>query len=586
MNSIHQYVHTRGMTLVEVIFAIAVLLLVFGGVMVSFQFMVSLIGSSKAQAGGLSLANEKMEYIRSLPYDDVGTIGGIPDGPILQLSTSTLNGFVYTERVLIEYVDSPADGEGLSDINGILADYKLVKIEYSWTDKVGAKNISLISNIIPKGIETTAGGGTLVVNAFDATVQPVSGAAVHVYNNTGSTTIDTIRYSNSSGVAMFAGAPALSNYEITVTSDGYSTDQTYSASIENPNPITPHVAVLESEVSTMNFQIDELSDLNVVTVGVPTTGTFEDLFDDTGDIATSTDVTVSAGEVTLAGAPSSYSATGSLFSVPINPGPLDSWDTLAYQGVFPIDTSLVVRVYDATSSTTLSLIPDTDLPGNSTGFTPGSTDLTSLDTNIYQKLSLGVTLGTTDTTTTSKLFSWNVTYTVSQPVITNVPFALTGNKKIGLTASSTPVFKYSQSFSTDGTGNIAIPNLEWDVYDVVVTNTSYDVAEACSDIPYSLEPGVSQTLTLTLAPSTARSLRVNVVDINGVEIPNATVDLSRAGFSDSAVTTTCGQTFFNTGLSSAIDYVLTVSAFGYDTQMLTDVAIEGTTVSVVVLTSV
>jgi hypothetical protein len=576
----------RGMTLIEVIFSIAVLVLVFGGIMVSFQFMLALVGSSKAQAGAIALANEKLEYIRSLPYDSIGTIGGIPDGPIPQVSTTSMNGVKYTERVLIEYIDAPEDGEGAGDSNGILADYKLAKVVYSWTDKSGENSISLISNIIPKGIETTAGGGTLRVNVFDANVAPVAGAAVHVYNDSGPTTIDTVRYTNSDGVALFSGAPALANYQIDVSLSGYSSDQTYQASVSNPNPSTLPVAVLESQVSTMNFQIDRLSDLRVATLGLPTVGEFEDLFDDTYGVATSTDVSIALGEVTLAGTSGSYSSLGTVFSTSIEPGTLDSWNTFSYQSRTPANTTIRAQVYDLTSPTTPVLISDADLPGNSIGFGPGTTDLSGLDTGVYQKLALGAVLTSDDTATTSALLEWNVTYTVSQTAIAHVPFTIKGSKSIGVDASSAPIPKYSALFTTDATGVTDITNLEWDIYDVIVTDTSYDVAEACRDIPYVLEPGVSETLTLTLASEVTYSLRVHVVDINGDEIPNATVDVSRTGFSESKDTSICGQVFFNSGLSSASDYTLNVSAFGYTSQQITDFTVDGTNTTTITLTSV
>src|SRR5688572_440861 len=123
---------SRGMSFVEVVVTTAIVTLVFGGLMASFQVSISLIGRSKAEAGALALASERLEYIRSLSYDDVGTVGGIPEGAIPQTASSTLNGVSYDERVLVQYVDAEEDGSGSDDINGILADYKQVKVEYRW----------------------------------------------------------------------------------------------------------------------------------------------------------------------------------------------------------------------------------------------------------------------------------------------------------------------------------------------------------------------------------------------------------------------------------------------------------------------
>lgn len=571
------------MTLVEVLIAIGLLTLVFGGILAAFQVITQLIGSSKAQAGAVSLANEKMEYIRSLPYNDVGTISGIPNGPIPQTASTSLNGIAYQIRVLIEYIDDPADGTGASDLNSILADYKLVKVTYSWDANGVSKEVSLLSNIVPRGIETTVGGGTLAVNVFDATVTPVSGAAVRVYNNTGTTTIDTTRYTNIDGIALFSGAPALGGYEITVTDTGYSTDQTYSASTTNPNPVTSHVAVLESQISTMNFQIDRVSSLEVVTLGIPTTDTFEDPFDDMSNTGSSTDTTVSFGALKLEETAGVYVGSGTVFSSTITPVSLASWDTLYVEAIAPTDTTLRVQVYDSTGTTTRTLVSDTALPGNALGFVGGSVNLTSLDTSVYQSLVLGATLTSANTATTSELLLWRITYTESQSPIASVPFTLTSLKSIGTDVSLQPIAKYQKSHTTDGTGDITISNLEWGIYDVAVADASYTIAEACKNIPYSLQPNVNETLTLILAPSVARSLRVIVQDSAGGEVSNAEVTLSQGGFTAVADTSSCGQVFFNSGVPSAIDFSLTVDAFGFVTQTITDIEITSSEELVVTL---
>ena len=104
-----------GMTLVEVVIASALVLLVFGAIMTAFQTILTLVGSSKAQAGAVSLANGRMEYIRSLPYNSIGTLAGIPQGVLPELATTSLNGVTYNERILVEYIDDPKDGSGATD---------------------------------------------------------------------------------------------------------------------------------------------------------------------------------------------------------------------------------------------------------------------------------------------------------------------------------------------------------------------------------------------------------------------------------------------------------------------------------------
>jgi hypothetical protein len=547
--------------------------------------MIELLGRSKAEAGALALATEQLEYVRSLPYDSVGTVGGIPNGLIPQNATTTLNGIAYNQRIVVEYVDAPEDGIGASDSNAILADYKRVKVEYSWSNKGAPQSMSLISNIVPRGIETTAGGGTLRVNVFDSTVQPVAGAAVHVYNDTTTTTVDTIRYTNVDGVALFSGAPAAANYQITVTDAGYSTDQTYSSSSTNPNPITPHVAVLQSEVSTMNFQIDALSDLMVKTIGSPTTEEYTDTFSDASDIATSTTIVVGGGSVVLSGGVGSYAASGELFSTSTIPSPISSWSLARLSASTSVDTDIRMHVYEVAGGV-YTLIPDGVLSGNSSGFSSGPVDISSIDPVTYPTLALGGVLTSTNVNETPELFSWGIEHVVSEPPIPNISYTLTSNKTIGTTASATPVYKYQDTHVTDGNGESQLIDMEWDIYDVAINTGGYMVKEACSGIPFILGAGTTDTLTLTLAAATTASLRVIIENGSGDPIPDATVDLSRTGFSDSEDTSACGQAYFPAGLSEATDYQLDVSAAGYTNNTVTDVVIsEGSNVTTVILSA-
>ncbi len=564
------------MTLVELLVAIALLMLVFGGILTAFQTILKLVGSSKAHAGALSLANERMEYIRSLPYASVGTVSGIPNGAIPQNATTTLNGITFAERVLIEYIDDPKDGTGSFDDNGIVSDYKRAKVEFSWVENGGnIKIISLITNVIPPGIETTAGGGTVRVNVFDASVQPLAGASVRLYNNSGTTTIDVTRNTNASGVALFSGAPARANYQITVTDTGYSTDKTYSATTSNPIPTTAHVAVLEAEVSTMNFQIDALSQLTVYTKDVATTNTFIDSFVDGTLVSATTSVQIVGGKAMLAGSAGSFAPLGTLFSDTVGPTPLLSWDTAVIESVVPSNTSLRARVYAVSGTSTRTLIPDTALAGNSAGFSSGNVSLATINAVTYPSLSLGAEFTSASTATSSSLLSWRVGYTNAQSAISNIPFTFTSAKVIGSNLDLTPVYKYQGSFSTNAVGMRVFTGLEWGGYNVVVTNSSYDVAEACKDIPYTLAPGVNENLILSLAPNSPYSARVTVVGVSGTSIPNATVRLERGGFDETKTTSACGQVFYGGGMGPHDDYGLTVSATGFITQNINPVVVDG-----------
>ncbi len=544
--------------------------------------MTSLIGTSKAKAGALSLMTERMEYIRSLPYSTIGTQAGVPSGPIPQNSTTTLNSITYQERVLIQYVDDPADGTGSSDTNAILADYKQIKIEYTWNIRGKTETASLISNVVPNGIESTAGGGTIKVNVFDAATAPVVGAEVRFVNDTTTPTIDTVRYTDASGITYLSGAPAAANYEITVTNTGYSTDGTYTASTTNPNPATPPIAVLESQVSTMNFQIDKVSTLLMTTVNPASYGSFSDSFTDSVLIASTSNTVIAGGAVELQGGAGAYAVSGVVQSTSTSPSTLDQWYTVNFSASTSASTTVQVSVL-YNNGTEYVLLPDSVLAGNSAGFSSAPIDLSSVDSSTYNDLALQATLTSTDVNYTPQLHQWELQYITAQTPISGVGLSIAGSKSIGTDASSQPVLKYTASGVTDSNGVWEQDDIEWDVYTIDVTSSGYGIQEMCPPSPYSLSPDTSASMKITLGSATAQLLRVLVTQIDGTVIPNATIRLQNTGVDFTKQTSLCGQTYFDSGLYTADTYTLTVSAAGYSTEIVTDVTVNSSSTQTVVL---
>lgn len=568
-----------GLTFVGVIISAAIMLLIFGGLFSAFIAMIDVVSRQKAEAGAMALAKERLEYIRSLPYNDVGTLGGIVPGNLPQNSTTTLNSIVYNERILVLYIDDEADGTALGTGDAIPSDYKVVKVEYSWDHKGSTTNLALISNIVPPGQETTVGGGTLVVNVFDALIQPIDNAEVHIVNDTTTSTIDTTVYTNPDGRAVFPGAPAAANYQISATKAGFSTSQTYSATGTNSNPSPPHVAVVESGVSSISFSIDELSDLRIVTRINPVTASNTDTFADTSLVHTLSSTTVNGGALQLTGGPSTYAALGTGYATKTEPTSLNRWLSFDSTMNTPGGTSAIVQLFWVSSGGTYTLVTDVDVPGNSAGFTGGIVDISSLDPGTYPRLALGATLQTASSTLTPEILDWGITYETSATPVGGVTVDMHGNKTIGSTVTADPIYKMDISTTTDGTGVVDVTDVEWDVYNISIDGSSegYDIAEACGDVPYALNPGVDEEVILTLEPHVTHSLRVMVEDVSGNPVPGADVRMQRSGFDETVTTSVCGQAFFNVGLGAFSDYLIEVSANGFTTENLTDVPVNGTT---------
>ncbi len=571
--------HSKGFSLVEVLVVIGITVIIFGALFVAFEYSLKLIAQSRAKLTALSLSTDRAEYIRSLPYSSVGTVAGIPNGSIPQNRTVTLNGINFAERVLIEYVDDPADGLGVLDSNSILADYKKVKIEYTWLVGGVAQSFSLITNVVPKSIETTAGGGTIRVNVFDANVLPLQGIDVRLINNTTTSTVDVTRKTDATGTAFFTGAPAAAGYQIFVSAPGYSSDQTRVATTSLPYPLTLPVAVLESDVSTMNFQIDKLSSLTIKVFNSEVINSSVENFDDLLSMSDVSNTNIVSSTLALTEVGGVYDLNGSVTSNLLAPATIESWGVAEIEAVTPGSTDVRVRFYSSTSSATL--IPETDLPGNLVGFSTNFINLSGLSVSSYPSLVVGVFLSTTDTSVTPTVDKLTIHYVESRNVVSGDNLTITGNKVIGSDDLFSPVYKLSTSTVTDSNGEVRLENIEWDSYSVT-PGAGLVIKEACSENPFSLNPDTDESLSLLVGASSADNLRVVVNNATGERVIGAAVKLSRGASVWNADTSWCGQTYFG-GLVNAADYDLEVSAAGYTTQLMSSINVSGDTVQTVVL---
>jgi hypothetical protein len=570
--------------MIEAVIVAAISVLIFGALLFSFKYSLGLVAVSRAKLSAMSLANDRLEYFRSLPYNNVGTILGIPAGTIPQNSTTTLNDIPFREKVLVEYVDDDADGLGASDSNGIPADYKRVKLTYTWEINGETYSIFSVSDIVSRSVETTAGGGTVRINVIDANSALLPGASVRLFNNTTSPNIDVTRVTDATGAALFSGAPAASEYQVEVTAtisgQQYSTDQTYPATVANPIPLVAPFSVLESDVSTLTFQVDDLSDLTILAKSAITESSFQEMFVDLLAVASSSRV-VASGELALSDTLGVHETNGFAYLGPITPVPLQAWQTVRVVASAPADTAYRVQFFTSAVPGSFTLVPDSDLPGNAAGFSTTPIDISSLDTGVYPTLYVGIVLETTDTSKTPEIEEVTVFYRESETVLAT-PFSIHGNKIIGSDASAQPIYKYDTSLNTDGSGAHTITDLEFDTY--IVGVSGYDIASACPAHPFAHIAGEDGELELVLVANAADTLRVSVVDTLGHVVPGATVRVSRAGYDVSIMTDGCGQAFFTGGVAAESDYSVEVAATGYTTYTASSFTISGDTTTAVTLT--
>lgn len=574
----------RGVTLIDAIVGSALMLVVFIGIAAVFQLSIDVVSNNKARAGALALANERIEYARSLAYDEIGTLGGIPTGPIAQTETVVANNVSYTRRTLVAYGDDPADGLAGADSNGVTIDYKMVKAEVSWTARNGTRRIILVTRASPpNGMEVacppSAQCGTLVINVLDAATLPVSNATVRIVNANTSPAIDTTYFTPESGIVTVLGAPVATGYAVTVTKPGYSTDQTYSATAENTNPTPGHFTVSNNQITEGTFRIDLLSALTLQTFTV-LSGEWEDTFANMNNISSSSHVEVSGNQLRLEGN-QPYLYPGEARSVAIAPTAVLRWKEFTVNDSTPGESGITYRFYYPTGSGA-ALIPDSVLPGNSAGFTSAAPiALSAVSAIDYPSIILDAYLSVGDPNAPApSIQDWSASYDYGSSI--NATLSMQGDKTIG-SGPGGVLYKYNNtSLSTGGSGSVTLPSMEWGTYTIeIITPANRVLSSSCPTLPLYLSPNTPLTAKLYFTTKTAHSLLVDVKNSAGTILPGASVRLEKGGSYDETLKADgCGSAFFSSLTNG--NYTITVSNPG-NQQYSSGVNVSGTTRLSVVL---
>lgn len=253
-----------------------------------------------------TVANEQIEIIRNLPYSDVGTIAGVPNGVVPPVQDLVRQGYTFRVDTYIRNIDQSYDGVlgGLpNDLSP--ADNKLVEIKV----RCDTCNISdyqtFTTTVAPKNLETSSTNGALFVYVIDASGQPVSGANLYIDNVLVDPEVHINDNTNASGVLQIVDTlPSVESYEIIANKSGYTQDMTYSSlDLAGSIPVLPHMSVAIQQISQVTLVIDKVSSTDVTTVdsqcnAVPN---FEFNMTGTKKIGTSPDVYKYSEDLTTGG---------------------------------------------------------------------------------------------------------------------------------------------------------------------------------------------------------------------------------------------------------------------------------------------
>jgi type II secretory pathway pseudopilin PulG len=259
----------KGISLIEVIIGIAIVVVLFGGIYVAYIGILDAVQNSELRTAATTLLNQNIEVIRNLPYDSVGVVGGIPAGVLVaqEYATST-TGVRFLIGTTVRNIDDPFDGTlGGNPNDTAPADYKLVELTISCPGCIRFVPLVLTTTVAPKDLESASSGGSLFINVLDASGHGIQNASVHITNASVTPAIDLTDTTNAQGVLQLVGVPTSTlRYHMVITKEGYSTESTYPIGEPgNPNPVNPDVTVAEQSLTQVNLSIDRVSTVHVTT---------------------------------------------------------------------------------------------------------------------------------------------------------------------------------------------------------------------------------------------------------------------------------------------------------------------------------
>jgi len=497
----------KGFTFIDVMVGTALVLIVFLGIFGIFQLGLKVVSKSKEKIIATALANQRLEEARNLPYQKIGIEGVDENGVLPAIEYYPSDTQKYTILTDVDCRNNPAD---IGDT--CLCDYKTVTVTVSWAGRF-LGDVSLATDIAPKNDiqECERQGGVLEASVFDAQGIGIVNAQVQVEDiNNG-----TIEYCITDTNGECAGERGIfldtssvdENYKITISKAGYSSEQTFKSgdiydSKVIATPERPNATILEGQITEKSFSIDILSAFSIETKSSRGKTSFEDNFDNADKISEQSNIVVSNGEVTLAKTNGDYFSSGYLISTDISSPNLQGWEQFSWVESVPAASDIIYQLlYFDTDISEWTLIPNEDLPNNSTGLGPSPVELSTLDCVVYNTLRAKATLSTADLSQTPTLLEWKVSYftRVANPV--TATFTLRGEKLVGKDEAEEPIYKYPPSrhiivYSGE------ISDLEWDTYNFSDFSINDEDVELEEGIPGEIQPDGS--LTVALSPNTTQ----------------------------------------------------------------------------------
>lgn len=117
----------------------------------------------------------------------------------------------------------------------------------------------------------------------------------------------------------------------------------------------------------------------------------------------------------------------------------------------------------------------------------------------------------------------------------NFDFNMYGTKII---SSNPNTYKYSENLITNSSGLLNLGDVEWDIYDLLGIDSTYDIVGTNPLLPFTINPNTNQEIGIVLSPKNGRRILLVVKDaFSKLPVANASISITDpGGYTNSGVT--------------------------------------------------
>ena len=196
--------HSHGTSLIDLLLSLAIMALLLMSAYSVYFSIETAVTNVGVRSAATAVVDQEIETVRNLPYLNVGTIGGIPAGALLQTSTVVMDGYSFLLQTTVLNIQDPYD---TAPSSSPVADYKLLDITASCLACQHFTPIEVTTTVAPNNLNSGNGGGTIFIYTINTNGIGVADATIQIVNASVTPSINLVDTTNASGLLELIGVP-------------------------------------------------------------------------------------------------------------------------------------------------------------------------------------------------------------------------------------------------------------------------------------------------------------------------------------------------------------------------------------------